>query len=201
MKSKLLPVAFFAILAQAHAQTLTTAPSNNGSGGIFMDLTNVSLPVNILSFETPFTGTVGTAVSVEVYTRPGTYVGFTGSNAGWTLTQTIDTVRAGSTVNSLIFLTTPILISGLTGVYLHCITSGGGIRYTGTSASPPQTNWSNSDLELVSAHARTGNIPFGGSEFTPRCFSGNVNYAVVPEPTTITALAFGVLLLLKRRAK
>src|SRR5690606_12004534 len=42
----------------------------------------------------------------------------------------------------------------------------------------PQTTWANSDLELFSDVARTGEIPFGGTRFEPRTFAGNIHYDV-----------------------
>jgi hypothetical protein len=169
--------AALALAAAAHAQSpLTTALPNNGSGGVFIDLTPRGPAVEITQFDVAYTGTTGSAVQVEIWTRPGSYVGFDGSPAGWTLHETVDGIRQGSTVWTPLELRQPILIDRLTGVYLHCITSGGGIRYTGTGANPPQTNWSNADLELFGDIARTGNVPFGGSLFTPRTFSGNIHY-------------------------
>lgn len=168
-----------------NAQTLSTAAPNNGSGGVFMNLTPVSLPISVTSFDVAYTGTVGTLVDVEVWTRPGSYVGFEGNSAGWTLTQTVQGVRQGTLVLSPLTLTTPILLpdGATTAVYLHAITAGGGIRYTGTAALPPVTDFANSDLALFSNVARTGAVPFGGTMFPSRAFAGNVNYMVIPEPT------------------
>lgn len=135
------PLLAIVLPALCLANTLTTAPSNNGSGGIFLDLTAGPTAVSVTSFDSPFTGTSGTTVNVEVWTRPGSYVGFDASSDGWTLTQTIVATRAGTTTNSPMVLTTPILIpAGETvGICLQA-TATGGVRYTGTGASPPVTN-------------------------------------------------------------
>ncbi len=190
------------VAASAMGQTLTTAAPNNGSGGVFLDLTPTSTTLFVTQFDVAFSGTVGTTAPVEVWTRSGSYVGFTGSNAGWTLTQTVSAVRGGSLVWVPMVLTTPIVLGpGTTGVLLHCTTTttGQGIRYTGTSAAPPQTTWSNADLTLFSDVARTGGVPFGGSQFTPRTFSGVVYYSAVPEPMTLAGLGIGFAALLRRR--
>jgi hypothetical protein len=162
-------------------RTLSTAPANNGSGGVFMDLTPTRL-VHVVSFDSPLSGTVGTVVDVEVWTRPGTYVGFDGDPTGWTLTQTVQATRAGTTVNAPIELTSPIALqpNTTTAVYLQVVSAGGGLRYTGTAGSPPQTTWSNADLTLFSDVARVTAVPFAGTRFTPRTFSGNVNYLIFP---------------------
>jgi hypothetical protein len=55
-------------------------------------------------------------------------------------------------------LTSPIVLPAGTpnGIYLHSVTTGAGIRYTGTTAAPPQTTWSNADITLFSDVSRTG---------------------------------------------
>jgi hypothetical protein len=185
------------------AQTLSTTTPNNGSGGIFMDLTASSQTLSVLSFDTYFSSAIGTPVSIEVYTRVGTYVGFDGSNVGWTLSETASAISSGSTGLANMTLANAITLNAgqTVGVYLHSVTTGGGIRYTGTAASPPQDTWSNADLTLFSNVARTGIIPFAGSRNSPRTFAGNVNYAPVPEPATIAALGLGLAAMARRRRK
>ena len=182
------------------ADTLSTTTANNGSGGIFMDLTSAGLALTVTSFDLYLGGSAGTPGSVEVYTRSGSYVGFDGSSLGWTLAETVAVVSNGSTTLAPLTLSTGISIgaSQTLAVYLHSITSGNGIRYNGTSGSPPQTTWSDANLTLYSEHARTGNVPFGGTLFTPRTFAGNVNYDVeqvggeIPEPASVALFGAGL---------
>ena len=173
----------FALPLAAQAGGLTTAPPNNGSGGIFLDLTPSTSSLLFEVFETPTQGASGVAIQVEVWTRPGTYVGFTASSAGWTLAQTVAGTGGATTSTPVPFtLTPPITLSAgtTTGVYLHGITAGAGIRYTGTGALPPQTTWTNADITLFSDVSRTGAVPFGGTQFQPRTFSGTIQYSTVP---------------------
>lgn len=166
--------------AAASAQTgsLETVGNNNGSGGVFMDLSPFTDLLSITEFEVAFTGTAGSTVEVEVWVRPGSYAGFEGNSEGWTLAETVQGVRRGTSTLSTLTLDDPIEVEpgGVTAIYLHAIGSGGGIRYNGTSANPPQTTWSNTDLEMFSGHARTGNAAFAGSLFTPRTFAGVIHY-------------------------
>jgi hypothetical protein len=178
----------------AQAQSLSTAPPNNGSGGVFLNLSPVSSPLQFTGFSTYFSSAAGTPVSVEVWVRDGTYVGFTGSSTGWTLVQTVSGTSAGSTIESAIInFAAPIQLAAgsTTGIYLHAITAGGGIRYTGTGAGGHPTTFSNADLSLFSDTSRTGAVSFAGTQFTPRTFSGTVTYSIVPEPATTLLLGFG----------
>lgn len=203
MMRKVAIIGMVLVPSMGFAGVLSTAAPNNGSGGIFMNLTSAGQALSVTSFDTYFSGSVGLGVSVQVWTRAGTYVGFDASNAGWTLSQTASATAAGTTTLAPLALSSAISIgAGQTvAVYLHSITTGGGIRYTGTSSAPPQTTWSNADLTLFSDVSRTGTVPFGGSRFSPRTFAGNVNYSVVPEPASMAALALGAGALLRRRRR
>jgi len=113
------------------SQTLSGATTaNNGSGGVFMDLTAGSQNLSVLSFDSFMGAAAGGAFSVEVWTRPGTYVGFSASNVGWTLLDTASgtsvntTTLANFALNNVISLTA----GQTTGVYLHGITTGNALR-------------------------------------------------------------------------
>ncbi|MCC5787952.1 MAG: hypothetical protein JJU33_14760 [Phycisphaerales bacterium] len=164
--------------ASAQTGSLETTGNNNGSGGVFMDLSPFSNLLSITEFEVAFSGTSGSTVDVEVWVRPGSYVGFDASREGWTLAETVQGVRRGTNTLSSLTLNDPVEVEPgvTTAIYLHAVTSGGGIRYNGTNANPPQTTWTNADLELFSDRARTGDIPFGSSLFMPRTFSGVIHY-------------------------
>ncbi len=192
-----------AVPVVASAQTLTTLPPNNGFGGVFFNLTPAAGALSFNSFATYFNGTAGFAVSVQVYTRPGSYVGFQTGSAGWTLSETVAGITAGSAVKSApLVLASPILLGSgtTTGIYIHSTTVNRGIRYQGTG-STATTTFSNADITLFGAHARTGAVAFGSSVFTPRAFSGDINYSPVPEPASMAALGLGVAALLRRRRK
>jgi hypothetical protein len=198
-------VAAAALCAAAGAAmggVVATAAPNNGSGGVFVDLTAGPAALSVTSFATYITGTAGTARSIEVWTRPGSYVGNTGSNAGWTLSETVAATSAGTAVLSAHFaLANPIAIGAgqTTAVYFHSITSGGGIRYNGTSAAPPVTTYTNGEITLFSDVARTGAVSFAGTANTPRTFSGEIAYDVVPAPASLALVGLGGLVAGRRR--
>lgn len=180
---------------QANAINLPANPtSNNGSGGIFLQLTTNSNAVTITSFNTMYSSTSGTSVTVEIYRRSGSYAGFTASNAGWTLVGTVTTNSAGTTTVAplnVASLNINLAASTTTSFYLHATTVGGGIRYFGTG-TVSMTNFSDANLALFTDVARTGNVAFGGTSFTPRAFTGSIDYdltIVVPTCPTLTAAA------------
>lgn len=203
MKTMVLGVAAVAsaMTAGAMAQSISTTTPNNGSGGIFLQLTPSASPIQVESFQTYFSSVAGTPVTVEVWTRPGAYAGFTTSNVGWTLHQTVVGTSAGSAGLSSAVVINPLFVptGGPTSIYFHAITAGGGIRYTGTTAIPPLPTWSNADVTLFSDVSRTGAVPFAGTQFTPRVFAGTINYTIIPAPASLALLGLGGLVATRRR--
>ena len=193
-------MAFVASLSVAQAHVLNANPlANNGSGGVFMTFTAAANDVTITSINTFVSTGVGTA-NYEVWTRPGAYAGFTTSDVGWTL---VGTATTGDTeMNTLVNIDIPdvtISATSTVSVLLHGTTRG--VRYNGTSAAPPTTTFSNADPSLFTDVARTGLVPFAGSQFTPRALAGSVNYTVVPEPVSMITLGLAALALARRRAR
>ncbi len=161
-----------------------TDVANNGSGGVYMNFTASSQPLDVLSFDVSYSGAVGSVVEVEVWTRDGEYQDFIGDPAGWTLHDTVPSVRLGAGRFSRLRLSDAIEVAaGQTkAVYIHCVSDGGGIRYNGTSSNPPQVDWTNDTISIFSDTSRTGSNPFSGSSFSPRTFSGAIGYEVGDAP-------------------
>lgn len=174
------------------------ATANNGSGGIFTQLTTNANPITIQSFNTMYSSAAGTSVTVEIYSRPGAYAGFTASNVGWTLIGTLTTTSAGTATIAPLNVTSlniNLLPSTTTSFYLHAITVGGGIRYFGTGTTS-MTNFSDANLALFTDVSRTGNVAFGGTQFSPRAFTGTIDYVISgpPDPcASITPISCGIL--------
>lgn len=137
----LMVAAGLASAASAGTGSLFTAESNNGSGGVYLNLTNNEAALMVTSFDMCFSGEIDTVAEVQVYTRVGSYVGVESDPASWTLTQSVTAVRAGTTTQASLMLDSSIMIDGLTGICLHAVNqSGSGIRYAGTGANPPVTD-------------------------------------------------------------
>lgn len=109
--------------------TTTFAGGNNYDGNMF-DITAINT-VTIDSFAANFNVGTGTA---EIWYRPGTHVGFTGSNAGWilagTAAYTSTAVGApGTSINVFVNVTIP---AGQT--YAFYVHGTGGLTYSNGTA-------------------------------------------------------------------
>jgi hypothetical protein len=167
---------------------LTTLTSNNGAAGNMFDVTALS-NITINAFDMNINGT--TTATVEVWYRPGSFVGFETSNTGWTqlLTTTVTGMGAGNltTVPSTLNLSVP---AGQT--YAFYVTTNGGpsVRYTnGTTLGSLYA--SNTDLQFFEGK--------GGGYFSvtnsPRVFNGQIRYSksgcMSPRiPVTLTVTPF-----------
>ncbi len=163
---------------------LNTAAPNNGSGGIFLQLTTNTSAITVSKFNTYFSSTNGTPVTVQVYTRSGAYAGFTTSNVGWTLLGTASAISAGTTTAApmdVASLDIKVPVSSTLSIYLHSITAGGGIRYTGTGTTSV-TTYNDANVTLFSDVSRTGAVAFAGTANTPRAFAGSIEYSLTTLP-------------------
>lgn len=183
MKRRIMVSAAASLLAAsgAWADRLTTAPPNNGrsdsGAGIFVDLTADSGQITISEIGMVSSTSQGTPVRLRIWQRSGSYVGFDGTQEGWSVVDQVDATSVGNAEPTPFILNNPITLDQ--GQVTGFLFEGeiGGVRYTGTSGSPPQTTWNDSNLTLFSDVAR-GAPPFGGTRFTPRTFSGYIEYEV-----------------------
>ena len=161
----------------------TTFASNNQFAGNMFDVTNnTGAAITINSFDGNVNSAAGQPVTFEVWYRPGTYVGFNASPAGWTQLGTTNSVTAG--VNQ----PTPVPIGGLTipagetyGIffYMSSYPAPGSLRYTNGNNS-----YSNGDLTITTGVGKA-TPAFTGATFFGRSWNGNIHYSkVVGAPPT-----------------
>lgn len=157
--------------------------------------------IEVTGFDVQFSA--GTGV-VEVWYRPGTHVGFSTSNVGWTLatTATITTNGPGQLTRIPSAMVVPMAAGQSYGFYVVS-TSGLTVRYAnGTAVGNVLAQ--NGDLKVL--EGTTGNTYFNVTT-TTRAFNGQVKYnriactsprvpvtlSVLPQPTlTLTASQMSV---------
>ncbi len=158
----------------------TTFAAGNGFDGNMFDITAINA-VTIDSFAANFNAGTGTA---EIWYRPGTHVGFTASNAGWTQAGTapytsIGNGAPGTSIN--IFVNVSIPAGQTYAFYVH---GSAGIQYTDGTA-------------VGNIFAQDANIEFkegfGGAYFnltnSPRVFNGRIMYSAGCESSRSAAVA------------
>lgn len=168
------------ISAQSPLCTLIPFVSNNGGnlgGMVFFDI-NVTNPMSISGLDTNYSALVGTAVGMNVYLVPGTWVGNENNQAAWTLVASDDgtAVSAGTDAMTSITLAAPWIVTpGSYGIAIEAV--GSAHRYNGlTGTPPPQTTFTNSDLSIITGGAL--NVPWVGSPFVTRTWNGCVHYTL-----------------------
>lgn len=164
--------------AQCPTGLTTLFAANNGGnvgGAVYFDLT-VTNPITITSFDINTSVAVGTPIGLTVYTIPGTYVGSTGSSAGWTQVAVDNGTALSNTANfpsSVPLAASFTLAPGSYGMALAGTGPGGSFnhRYTNVGVI---TSYANADLTITVGAA--ANVPFTGTPFSPRGWNGTIHY-------------------------
>ncbi len=128
--------------------------------------------VIVTGFDAHFNTGSGT---IEIWYRPGTHVGFTTSNSGWTLASSSTLTSNGNSAITPIPATLAITIpAGQTYAFYIVANTGPNVRYsTGTSLGAVYAQ--NSEIQIL--QGSTGNIYFSVTT-SPRAFNGTVRYEV-----------------------
>ncbi|MFO1011592.1 MAG: hypothetical protein U1F29_16145 [Planctomycetota bacterium] len=168
---------------------LTLFASNNGGsagGQVFFDV-NITNPagINLAQIDTNTSATIGTAFSMSIYFKPGSFLGSETTAGAWTLLATGGGISAGLDQPSLVEFPDVLVPAGAYGFAL-VMSASAPHSYTGTAATPPVTVYSNADLTITGGAAL--NVPWTGTPFNPRMWNGRLRYNCTLPPT---AFCFG----------
>ncbi len=156
---------------------VTTFVSNNGGATGYamnfdanvtnpdgIELCGLHLNVNV--------GTAGAALTCDVYTRDGTYVGNDLSPTGWNLSSGTGIANVIGE-QTYIQLASPVYLTpGIHGFTV--VLNGAGLAYTnGTGTNQTYTN---SDVTITAGQVRTAVFSAAATLFTPRVINARLNY-------------------------
>lgn len=197
-----------ATVAGANANFITTLfTSNNGGsagGGVYFDATVGTSPILVTGFDVNTSLAAGGTFGFQAWTHTGTYVGTTGSNAGWVMVTTGTGTSAGQDLPSAVTINTPFQLAANTvhAIALTLSNPGGpGVAAAHRYTNGTGTNQAYSNADVALSLGGASNVFLSGTTFSPRVWNGTMYYDVVPEPGTFIALGFGLagLAMLRRR--
>ncbi|MDP1799922.1 MAG: T9SS type A sorting domain-containing protein, partial [Bacteroidota bacterium] len=162
--------------------TVFAEASSVSSGSLFTNVSGTSAflgemfdvvainPIEVTGFDVHLAVGSGT---IEVWYRPGTHVGFSTSNTGWTLASSTNLVSNGVGTVTPVTNTISIQIpAGQTYGFYIVANTGPNVRYSsGTAVGNIITQ--NADLQIL--EGTTGNAYFNATT-VPRAFNGTVKY-------------------------
>ncbi len=142
---------------------------NNGLAGNMFDVTAVK-NIEVQSVDVNLGPS---ATTVEIWYRPGTYVGHENSPTGWTLAGSASVTGAGINVPTPVPAALSIHIPAGQTYGFYVTTTGGTMYYTdGTAVGNIAA--SNADLQIKQGAGKS--YPFGTSTFTTRVWNGVIHY-------------------------
>ena len=184
----------------ASSITTTFAGGNRFDGNMFnATIGSSSITVNSLDVDVD-TG----SMTIDVYIKSGSYVGFDTNSAAWTLVSATSVTGLGAGNPTPVSVTPFNLSAGNTyGIYVEINTNANSAPYMYYTSGT--NTYSNSNLSLSLGDGLGGN--FGSlSVDSSRTWNGTINYTVasasaVPEPASLTlfALAAPGLFFARRR--
>lgn len=160
------------------ASITTTFAGGNSAAGNMFDVTTFGNALRITSLEINVESLATGGSVLDVYTKPGTYVGSETDSSVWTRVSSTALATA-SPVGTPTFVGITDFILGansLTGFYIT-FESGSFLEYTDGS-----NTYSNADLRLDLGVGKAGLF---GSTFSPRTWNGTINYEVIGDSTPI----------------
>ena len=142
----------------------TTMIAGNGSTGNMFDVT----AYNTITIDSFYVNTSSSGI-MEVWYRQGTYVGFTSSQAGWTLLGSANVINPGTNIPAILAVGGLEIPAGSTyGIYVTFVT--GSVAYTNGTGT--NEIYQNNDLKI---QCGTGGSYFAVT-ITPRVWNGTIFY-------------------------
>ena len=174
----------------AQAQTVSTpTPSNNGNAGIMFDVTATNA-VTVTGLANEFDS--GPAQTVNIYTRPGTHVGFEDASTGWTLVGTASVTGTDAVQSIPAALSVPITAGQTQAFYIAAANIG---YRNGTAVGAVAA--SDANIQILEGTGK-GSPDFTPGNNTPRVLVGSVTYTpgAAPPPTVVPTMTEWAMILL-----
>lgn len=174
--SLVLGVALLGTSLRAQSPLTTLFASNNSGavgGGVYFDLAVMpTAGIGIAAMDLNLNDAAGARGTIELWTIPGSHVGFENSNAGWTRIGTAAVVAAGVNQPTRALFSPPAVVpTGANGIAICAI----GVAHAYTNGSGSNQTYTNAELTLQAGSAL--NVCFGpGAPFTPRVVNCNIYY-------------------------
>ncbi len=185
------PIAFscnkFGGGAPATVTTLNSGGNGGSSGGMVwynvVNHTNSNMDVVQMS------ANISNATVINIYLRPGTYVGNTGSSAGWTLAYSANVTTgpfSGPYPGNGTLTPFPVNFAippGNWAIAFHTVSASQ--NYTNGNGANQFYSDGNLDISLGAAY----NTPWYAAPFTPRVWNGSISYTQGTFTTEATQIA------------
>jgi hypothetical protein len=180
MKTSIISLLFLVLLPGsilAQAQTLDAGDAEDWGSegdGQFLDLTATNA-ISILSFDIYSLADTGDDVEISIYSRPGSYMGFEGSSAGWTLVFNDSRSGNADTDPDTFALPAPLAIAGGDTVGILMVAVVDGLQWQDGG----DDTFNDANLTIFS-DLGSSDSAFSGNNTSGRVFAGSVTYSVSP---------------------
>ena len=177
-------------LSEAQAQCgphNTIMNYNNGQDGNMFNITalqNVYIDSVWCNFGT------GTISEIEIWTRPGTFVGNANSAAGWTMIDSVTSVTSAGFnqfTHVAIWINQFIPAGNTVAFYVtraQLTNAAPWMRYTNGPGGSTDGQLYNQNTDIQVSYAYGKDYPFGTTNFNPRIWNGRIFYHCCPPPPT-----------------
>lgn len=188
-----------ATMGAAHSAELSTGfASSNNHNGIMFDVVTFSNALTVTGFDLNLSSD---ASVIEIYKKSGSFVGSQDTASAWTLVGSATVTSNGQSIATFVDIANFGLdANATTGLYIT--TTGTGFTRYSNGTVVGGVAAANADLQILEGNGKAYAF---GANFSPRVFSGTIQYevAAVPEPSTWAMMGLGLvgLAFTRRKAK